>query len=229
MLFLRPAMTTERFTLVAGHQTVVAMSATFHLARIPFGGCTSTATLTLIRLTSAVQKTVIDRIVKDMLVVTVAFLHALDDYNEFGWLRKKNKPREVSAEENMRILQTYFALLQAHPHHFMDASWLPARKQKMIELFKTLWLAGNDEMRKKTENWWCLLSRFQPGLGGMPITFEISKGNPTAKEWREREAQVEPWLETGISEDILYESEIKRFKARALDEVLRAGETTEDR
>ena len=142
---------------------------------------------------------------------------------------RKNKPREVSAEENMRILQTYFALLQAHPHHFMDASWLPAHKQKMIELFKILWLAGNDEMRKKTENWWCLLSRFQPGLGGMPITFEISKGNPTAKEWREREAQVEPWLETGISEEILYESEIKRFKARALDEVLRAGETTEDR
>ena len=64
----------------------------------------------------------------------------------FGWLRK-NKPRQVSAEkmsqEMTRIVSTYVALLKAHPHHVMDASWLPADKQKMIEIFKISWLAGN--------------------------------------------------------------------------------------
>ena len=52
----------------------------------------------------------------------------------FGWLRK-NKPRQVPAEktgqEITRIVGTYTALLEKHPLDIMDASWLPADKQKM--------------------------------------------------------------------------------------------------
>ena len=130
----------------------------------------------------------------------------------FGWLRK-NKPEQVPAEENMRILHTYAALLQAHPHHVLDASWLPADKQKMIEIFKLLLLAGpDDEMRKAAENWWCLLSHFQPGVGAVPIDVEISKDNPTVKEWRERKERVERWLEIAIAEDEKYEREIALFR-----------------
>lgn len=130
----------------------------------------------------------------------------------FGWPRK-NKPGQVSAEENMRILQTYVALLQAHPHHVLDASWLPADKQKMIEIFKLLLLGGpDDELQKKLVDWWCLLSHFQPGVGAVPIDVEISKGNPTVKEWRERKERVEKWLEIGIAEDEQYESEIELFR-----------------
>ena len=107
----------------------------------------------------------------------------------FGWLRK-NESRQVFAEimsqEMTRIVKTYVALLKAYPHHVMDASWLPADKQKMIEIFKISWLAGdvrdNDEMRKAAENWWCLLSHFQPGVGAVPIDVEISADNPTVKE-----------------------------------------------
>jgi hypothetical protein len=40
-----------------------------------------------------------------------------------------------------------------------------------------------------------LLSHFQPGVGAVPIDVEISKDNPTVKEWRERKERVEKWLE----------------------------------
>jgi len=137
----------------------------------------------------------------------------------FGWLRK-NKSRQVFAEkmtqEMTRIVSTYVALLKAHPHHVMDSSWLPADKQKMVELFKISWLAGNarnnDEMRKAAENWWCLLSHFQPGVGAVPIDVEISKDNPTVREWRERQERVEKWLEIAVAEDEKYEREIEAFR-----------------
>jgi hypothetical protein len=133
----------------------------------------------------------------------------------FGWL-KKNKPRQVFAEkiaqEMTRIVHTYVALLKAHPNHFMDASWLPADKQKMIEVFKISWLAGNNEMREEVENWWCLLSRFQAGVGSTPISYEISKDNPAVKEWYKRQERVEPLLNIATAEDEIYEREIERFK-----------------
>ena len=88
------------------------------------------------------------------------------------------------------MVTDYAALLQKHPQHFMDASWLPADKPKMIESFKMLWLEGNEAQRKTVEDWWCLLSRFQAGVGAIPITWEISKDNPIVKVWRERYERV---------------------------------------
>ena len=67
-------------------------------------------------------------------------------------------------------------------------------------------------MRKAAENWWCLLSHFQPGVGAVPIDVEISKDNPTVKEWRERKERVEKWLEIAIAEDEKYEREIELFR-----------------
>jgi hypothetical protein len=139
----------------------------------------------------------------------------------FGWLRK-NKSRPLSAEqlsqEMTRIVNTYVALLKAHPHHVMDASWLPADKQKMVEIFKISWLAANardnDEMRKAAESWWCLLSHFQPGVGAVPLDVKISKDNPTVKEWRERKERVEKWLEIATTEAEKYEIEIKNFRCQ---------------
>jgi hypothetical protein len=59
-----------------------------------------------------------------------------------------------------------------------------------------------------------LVDEFQTGVGGMPITFEISKDNPTVKEWLERKDRVERWLKIGIAENEMYEREIQRFKAK---------------
>jgi hypothetical protein len=47
----------------------------------------------------------------------------------------------------------------------------------------------------------------------MPLAIEISKDNPTVREWYERKALVEPLLEKGIAENEIYEREIERFKA----------------
>ena len=123
---------------------------------------------------------------------------------------------QAHADEMTRIVVTYAALLQAHPCHFMDAAWLPADKHKMIEIFKKLWLGGDEERRNKVENWWCLLARFQAGVGAIPITYEIPN-DITVKEWRERVEQVERWGELVTAEDKSYEREIKRFKADGLD------------
>ncbi len=92
----------------------------------------------------------------------------------------------------------------------------PADKERLIEIFKILWLAADvqdlNEMRETTENYWCQLSLFQPGVGGVPISFDISKDNPTVKEWRERKERVEKWLELANAEHEKYESEIEHFQ-----------------
>ena len=59
-----------------------------------------------------------------------------------------------------------------------------------------------------------MLSHFQPGVGAVPIDIEISKDNPTVKEWRERKGRVEKWLEIAIAEDEKYEREIEFFRQR---------------
>jgi hypothetical protein len=125
------------------------------------------------------------------------------------------RPAETEQEpaENItRLVHTYVALLQAHPHHIMDASWLPADKRSMIEIFKLSLLAPNEKIRKSAENWWCLLSRFQAGVGGVPLSFEIPKDNPTVGEWYKRKEKVEKWLKLGTAELETYEREIDRFK-----------------
>jgi hypothetical protein len=125
---------------------------------------------------------------------------------------RPGETEQETAENITRLVHTYVALLQAHPHHIIDASRLPADKQMMIEIFKLSLLAPNEEIRKSAENWWCLLSRFQPGVGAVPIDFEISKDDPTVKEWRERRERVEKWVEMAAAEDEKYEREIERFK-----------------
>ena len=93
----------------------------------------------------------------------------------FGWLRK-NKPRQVPAEktgqEITRIVGTYTALLEKHPLDIMDASWLPADKQKMTYIFRVLWLAAsadnNDKMRRETEATGACCPIFSPVLVKCP-------------------------------------------------------------
>jgi hypothetical protein len=117
-------------------------------------------------------------------------------------------------EELGRILHTYAALIKAYPDHLMDVSWLPVTKQRMIEVFKLSWLlAGDDKGRKIAEDLWNLLTRFQPDVGETPLAIDISKDNPTVKEWYERNALVKPLLEKGIAEVEIYKREIERFKA----------------
>jgi hypothetical protein len=130
----------------------------------------------------------------------------------FGWLRK-NKSKQVPvkmSQEMMRVLSTYLALLKAHPHRVMDASWLPAEKQKLIEIFKISWLAadrmGNDEMRKETEDYWCSLSFFQPGVGALLIDFEN-----TGAMTLERALRLSKIAD---AERKRYEREIRRFSKR---------------
>ena len=49
-------------------------------------------------------------------------------------------------------------------------------------------------------------------VGSTPISYEISKDNPTVKEWYKRQERVEPLLNIATAEDEVYEREIERFK-----------------
>ena len=88
----------------------------------------------------------------------------------------------------------------------------------MIHLFK-LHIAGGEKFgdethRDRTESYWSMLSRFQPGVGSSPIDIEISKDNPTVAVWRERAARVGKWLEIANAEAEKYEREIERLRKR---------------
>jgi hypothetical protein len=92
---------------------------------------------------------------------------------------RKIGPEEQTTANLERMVHTYAALLKAHPRHILDASWFPSDKQTMIELFQKMWLAADKaEMRKMIEDWWCLLARFQSGVGGVPR--RPPQGAPTA-------------------------------------------------
>jgi hypothetical protein len=73
----------------------------------------------------------------------------------------------VIALRQQDAARLYVALLKAYPHHVVDVSWLPADKQKMIEIFKISWL-GNDEMRKAA-------LVFNPVLVRCPSTLRFPK------------------------------------------------------
>jgi hypothetical protein len=89
--------------------------------------------------------------------------------------REEESARTIKANMG-RILHTYAALMKAYPDHFMDVSWLPVDKQKMIEVFKLSWsLAGDDKGREIAEDWWHLLTRFQPGVGECPSPLKFQK------------------------------------------------------
>ena len=136
----------------------------------------------------------------------------------FGWLRnnklKHISPGQQMSEEMTRMMNTYIALLKTHPHHVLEELWLPADKKGMIEIFKILWLGASvqdlKEMREVTEDYWRRLSLFQLGVGGVPISFDISNDNPTVKEWYERKERIER-LKLATAEREKYESDIEHF------------------
>jgi hypothetical protein len=137
----------------------------------------------------------------------------------FGWLKKitnKQVSRDTFADDITRVVGTYGSILNSYPHHIIDASWLPASKENMAHIFKLIITAGeryeDEAQRGTTENYWCMLSRFQAGVGGVPIDIEISKDNPTVTVWRERAARVGKWLEIANAEADKYEREIEQLR-----------------
>lgn len=139
----------------------------------------------------------------------------------FGWLKKKSAKQtapEPFADGASRVISVYGSILNSYSHHIIDASWLPAPKESMIQIFKLLIAGGqkfeNETHRDRIESYWSMLSRFQPGVGSIPIDVEISKDNPTVAVWRERAARLEKWLEIANAEAEKYEREIERLRQR---------------
>ncbi len=140
----------------------------------------------------------------------------------FGWLKKitnKQVSRDTFADNITRVVSIYGSILNSYPHHIIDTTWLPASKDNMVHIFKLMITAGerygDEAKRGTTENYWYMLSRFQAGVGGVPIDFEISKDNPTVAVWRERAARVEKWLEIASAEAGKYEREIEELRQQA--------------
>ena len=64
-----------------------------------------------------------------------------------------------------------FEKLHARFHRcVIDTSWLPADKQRMVEILKFAWTRAKDDMaRARLEKDWMFLSQFQYGVGETPI------------------------------------------------------------
>ncbi len=74
-------------------------------------------------------------------------------------------------EKHTPLILREFEKLHARFHRcVIDTSWLPADKQRMVEILKFAWpRAKDDKARARLEKDWMFLSQFQYGVGETPI------------------------------------------------------------
>jgi hypothetical protein len=106
----------------------------------------------------------------------------------------------------------------------MDASWLPASKQQMIEVFKLAWLqAENESSRNWVEVGWDLLAWFQEGVGETPINIKIPKDTPLM-QYAELSKRHDKWLRLVFAEAEPLALERERFKKAPRPRVKRGSD-----
>jgi hypothetical protein len=74
------------------------------------------------------------------------------------------------ARNGPAILSRYSQLLEKHPTAYMDETWLPVSKAELKTILKVaLMSAKDDDRREVIKICWTLLSKFQNGIGKIPI------------------------------------------------------------
>jgi hypothetical protein len=133
----------------------------------------------------------------------------------FGWLNRKGptqqKPNRLS-DAVPSILSAYGDLLAKYPTAIMDASWLPVKKQIMVEVFKVAWLnSKSDEARNWIEVGWTLLPNFQEGVGDVPLTPDLPEGLPTKETMANLDKYV-MWAKLADAEGAIMQHDRDEFK-----------------
>jgi hypothetical protein len=158
---------------------------------------------------SATMSAALATYVISQLCATLIVRHAQDA------ARKQAKCVENLEADAPRILREYATLHEDFPGCVIDSSWLPADKQKMIDVLKLTWLqAKSDHARNWVETGWQFLSWFQDGVGQTPIrVLSKTPQNIPARQLVEYMEDQDRWLKLVFAEREVLAREIERFKA----------------
>ena len=129
--------------------------------------------------------------------------------------RNASKPKvsdyiERLEKQTLQILKEYAKLHAKFPRCVIDISWLPADKQRIVEVIKLAWLtAEDDKTRARLERHWMFLSQFQYDVGATPIQV-FSRGS--ARISRRPSKQQEHWFKMVSTESEFLARECEQFK-----------------
>jgi hypothetical protein len=131
----------------------------------------------------------------------------------FEWFKERSERAHVdrAARNVPAILSRYSQLLEKHPTAYMDETWLPVSKAEMKNILKVaLMSAKNDDRREVIKICWTLLSKFQKGIGKIPIDCTL----PGNSSYEEGDRIMEPYLriaKIAKAEEDLNRTEILEF------------------
>jgi len=99
----------------------------------------------------------------------------------FEWFKKRRE--RILADRSDRlvrdvsvIMSRYRELLEKHSTAYMDETWLPVSKAEMKTVLKIAWKSAKDDDRREViKICWTLLSKFQKGIGKIPIDCSIPR------------------------------------------------------
>ena len=114
----------------------------------------------------------------------------------FDWFKKRRE--RILADRSDRlvrevhvILSRYRELLEKHSTAYMDETWLPVSKAEMKTVLKVAWKSAKDDDRREwVKIGWTLLSKFQKGIGKIPVDCSI----PQNASYEESVRIMEPYM-----------------------------------
>jgi hypothetical protein len=112
----------------------------------------------------------------------------------FEWFKERRERAHIdrAARNVPAILSRYSELLEKHPTAYMDETWLPVSKAEMKTILKVaLMSAKDDDRREVIKICWTLLSKFQQGIGNIPIDCTV----PGNSSYEEGDRIMEPYLQ----------------------------------
>ena len=130
-----------------------------------------------------------------------------------GWLKKtfgSEPPKTVS-----EVMSVYGGLIEKYPLAIIDSSMLPITKTKMKALLKVLYArAGSAEEENLYETGFMFLSKFQDGVGAVPIDGKLINGD-IMENLPSNMAVLDKWMsweKLSLAEMEILTTEWKRFK-----------------
>jgi hypothetical protein len=135
----------------------------------------------------------------------------------------KNEPKvpgyiERLEKQTPQILKEYAKLHAKFPRCVIDISWLPADKQRIVEVIKFAWLtAKDDKTRARLEGDWMFLSQFQYGVGATPV---LVFSRRSAKISRRPSKEQERWFGMVSTESKFLARECEQFKQTQIQPAL---------